>query len=1551
MWKLIASFCLQHRNAFISKATSPVSCLTPPPEIATTQSHDTPENLPIIVQDASNQTDAPETDEEHVQLAESHVKQEQLLSNQQLSGSINVVSSTGRPQVSLQPYNLVTKIDKSENTINIPSLKSENSMSNCLKNDAVSSVDQTIESVISCRSTQPEIDDEEPLNVDDNSEDRVSRVRSKMIEITEENCDSFHENLEFFGRRRDPVEQHRRPVFSEELFNKEKILEEKRRKESLNNDSDADDFQDFHKIQKEEIPVVGENCSQAISSSLENHGKMLDDVEAPLSEEKLEKNQEVNVQPSISLNDVNKHTQFSSKSFDMPSIDFEDDEQTITKKEKIVKKDLTKQVNNLKNSENEKNELNTHENLQKINDKKNIIDKLHPGIENVIEKLKKNAAAALQDQESSTVNNEKEKILKNSEIPRAVVHCQPRRLENGLKKHILRSCELELNLENTKNHKELLSINPVISSENNNDCNSSNQNFKSLENEINSMQNNKSPTKIIENSSPKKYSVDFINSSPSNSTITSRELEKSKNLINSSTTKTRVDLSGLELLSNSIAELEHIKSVEDNSSLSEREISPTKETLEVIQNENNNNEVDSPLGLLCALAEQRFMEEVADKVQPDNSEEVSHAGRLLLSLGKITPEKLNKRKHSCDDVELKFYKNSRKNINFSGTIISNRTQEFEDGDADDDFTDSESEISKKNNRNKLSNRQTTSDNLFEDDENSLRQDVEKENTTNDEKQRELLKLSPEKDEKINSDYETELEDSPIKLQDKKYNAHFNDLSMENLNLTKVMNEPQSHIKLLDSIPSISIPIPSVSFTKSTCLDDEKISGSQDEETSSISSPTSASKKRKVGRPKKCTLESSRNFTETLITKTSKDENSSSTNYVINTNNRCKLNGKTGYTSLPFKSNIKNSKRLKKSHKIKKLNIKSSKQTPLHNKNVISSIIAEKAKLNQEPKFEKQIVKLKPKLKAEVKLKTWNADQDTEWNYTIENDNNSSSITNKNNDKISVFNQDTIKDNKQDYDIKKLKKKKRKSMSSSPSRRRTFDNDERYRKDSKRRKSSDCKDCKECLKAAKFEKEKVDNINNKCKITAQHLEIDQMRVLTAMGGLFYAGRLSAVQAPDIYSITLDGERGNRPHIHSREEILKDAIVEVCPASTKELPPGTRLCAYWSQQYRCLYPGTSVEASEPDSELDDKFVSVEFDDGDSGRIALDDIRLLQPNYPVVEYDPNPLLTLGKRRRQVSSSTDDKRPSDISLQLPNFQSTDLPSNSQVSSSKKLFNIDATKSLEEYRERKRLKKRRRDKLKRLHETQEGKRKHKKHKCCEEHRKHRHRKHRKHKHRHNHHGSYSEGSHVSGGESCSAQKSDEENIAKALVTLPGKNKIQNSNTQVLNIEEIETIVDTTEIETVEKIDKSKKVDKKGKAKDCQESVESRSKMAAFLPARQLWGWSGKGYRRPGAKGRAKKQFFKAIQRGGEAIQIGDSAVFLSTGRPDRPYIGRIESMWETTSSNMIVKVKWFYHPEETVGCPTNLKYPVSFIFIIIKFYFCLYKLFLFFIFCSGCIV
>lgn len=50
----------------------------------------------------------------------------------------------------------------------------------------------------------------------------------------------------------------------------------------------------------------------------------------------------------------------------------------------------------------------------------------------------------------------------------------------------------------------------------------------------------------------------------------------------------------------------------------------------------------------------------------------------------------------------------------------------------------------------------------------------------------------------------------------------------------------------------------------------------------------------------------------------------------------------------------------------------------------------------------------------------------------------------------------------------------------------------------------------------------------------------LRVLIAVGGLFRAGELSAVRPPDLYGIKLDGERGQRTHIYTKEEILKDVV---------------------------------------------------------------------------------------------------------------------------------------------------------------------------------------------------------------------------------------------------------------------------------------------------------------------------------------------------------------------------------------------------------------------------
>ncbi len=70
------------------------------------------------------------------------------------------------------------------------------------------------------------------------------------------------------------------------------------------------------------------------------------------------------------------------------------------------------------------------------------------------------------------------------------------------------------------------------------------------------------------------------------------------------------------------------------------------------------------------------------------------------------------------------------------------------------------------------------------------------------------------------------------------------------------------------------------------------------------------------------------------------------------------------------------------------------------------------------------------------------------------------------------------------------------------------------------------------------------------------------------------------------------------------------------STKELPIGSRVCAFWSQKFSCLHPGTVCGPStdSEDTDTDDDEIRVDFDDGDAGKIPLDFIRMLPPDFPV-------------------------------------------------------------------------------------------------------------------------------------------------------------------------------------------------------------------------------------------------------------------------------------------------------------------------------------------------
>ncbi|XP_014260619.1 F-actin-monooxygenase MICAL3 [Cimex lectularius] len=465
----------------------------------------------------------------------------------------------------------------------------------------------------------------------------------------------------------------------------------------------------------------------------------------------------------------------------------------------------------------------------------------------------------------------------------------------------------------------------------------------------------------------------------------------------------------------------------------------------------------------------------------------------------------------------------------------------------------------------------------------------------------------------------------------------------------------------------------------------------------------------------------------------------------------------------------------------------------------------------------------------------------------------------------------------------------------------------------------------------------------CKLAEEHLNQLPCAIMMAKGGLFYTGQITQAKAEGIYEVVLEKERHRKPHIMCSEELINNAILEVRLEGTP-LTTGTRICAYWSQQYNCLYPG-SVSSS---CGKEDKFVNVEFDDGDNGKINRDDIRLLPQDYPTIEYDPNPLSLLGKRKRLNSSTSADSnvksheqqadlsspkgpveekadktqneivedKPVEIKKEKP-FEQDDVikppkkkkkkPKQEKTSEkveelSEKSLNPKAENDLDEEsvdnnfpsiissivedffqseQERKRIKKEKRRRL--LLERGGRLHKHKHKDGCRTHHKRKHKHHRKHKRKH------------------SIEK-DEKN----------RNKTTKS-------DEAKTQPD----KKIPKEDTTKNPQPKKLAK---KNVKSKSKIAAFLPERhELWAWKGEGVKRGralGPRGKGKKIFYKSIQRGNDLISVGDCAVFVSTGRPDRPFIGKIESLWATIKNSMAVKVSWFYHPEEAIGAPEHLNYP-----------------------------
>ncbi|XP_058532701.1 BAH and coiled-coil domain-containing protein 1 [Ochotona princeps] len=657
----------------------------------------------------------------------------------------------------------------------------------------------------------------------------------------------------------------------------------------------------------------------------------------------------------------------------------------------------------------------------------------------------------------------------------------------------------------------------------------------------------------------------------------------------------------------------------------------------------------------------------------------------------------------------------------------------------------------------------------------------------------------------------------------------------------------------------------------------------------------------------------------------------------------------------------------------------------------------------------------------------------------------------------------------------------------------------------------------------------------CTIHKEDLQDGLPVLIPKEDSLLYAGSVRTLHPPDIYSIVIEGERGNRQRIYSLEQLLQEAVLDVRPQSSRYLPPGTRVCAYWSQKSRCLYPGNVIRGASSDEEEDPDSVVVEFDDGDTGHIAVSNIRLLPPDFKIQCTEPSPALLVStscRRTKKASSeaplpseaptpslspkvqdSSESKTPGKKSVGKDKTGKAELLSSgakappgasdhflgrrcspllswSAVAQTKRKaaagkgpgllqnlfplsgstrrlrarealfpvhsmsapvfgnsFRADSFSSLAnsyapflgsgagpglpggahrllrakkaERAEAERAGGRRRASSEFLVKLDHEGVTSPKNKTCKallvgdkdfgpklarplpspsyahpalagKDKKGRAPVHslpvglalRKYTGQAEFtlpcdsdcHSSYSDDdedspglaasvpprfltrlptSSSSSGSStssssgsmstsslCSSENedssysSDDEDPALLLQTrlaqpvpallappeaLHSKGGGPHTHTPRCFLSRATVAGMGTGTGPGSGRNKLKHKETLGfsKAKELSRrqrlpSTESRPKMAAFLPARQLWEWSGNPTQRRGMKGKARKLFYKAIVRGSETLRVGDCAVFLSAGRPNLPYIGRIESMWESWGSNMVVRVKWFYHPEET---------------------------------------
>lgn len=132
-------------------------------------------------------------------------------------------------------------------------------------------------------------------------------------------------------------------------------------------------------------------------------------------------------------------------------------------------------------------------------------------------------------------------------------------------------------------------------------------------------------------------------------------------------------------------------------------------------------------------------------------------------------------------------------------------------------------------------------------------------------------------------------------------------------------------------------------------------------------------------------------------------------------------------------------------------------------------------------------------------------------------------------------------------------------------------------------------------------------------------VTDLEILLPNGGLVYEATIQTIEdCDDLFLIRLNHER--KTYVIPTVDLCRLACPKIVPTDFEILKKNRRVCALWSTSLRGLHPAV-VKTFPDNDQINDSsqspMISLVFDDGDTGLIKLDEIRLLPNDFKIEGY----------------------------------------------------------------------------------------------------------------------------------------------------------------------------------------------------------------------------------------------------------------------------------------------------------------------------------------------